>query len=77
MLYITHHKRSKQKVESRYLNPKIYQMSRTETQTLPAKVWIVSFEKKVKYAYQELPHSEDTAFPYSLKEEKERKRQDD
>jgi hypothetical protein len=37
----------------------------------------VSFEKKVKYAYQELPHSEDTASPYSLEEEKERKRQDD
>jgi hypothetical protein len=26
--------------------------------------------KKVKYAYQELPHSEDTASPHSQEEEK-------
>jgi hypothetical protein len=28
--------------------------------------------KKVKYAYQELPHSEDTASPHSQEEERER-----
>jgi hypothetical protein len=28
--------------------------------------------KKVKYAYQELPHSEDTASPHSQEEEKEK-----
>jgi hypothetical protein len=28
--------------------------------------------KKVKYAYQELPHSENTASPRSEKEERER-----
>jgi hypothetical protein len=29
--------------------------------------------EKVKYAYQELPHSENTASPCSEKEERERK----
>ncbi len=32
-------------------------------------------KKKVKYAYQELPHSEDTASPQSQEEEKERERE--
>jgi hypothetical protein len=31
-----------------------------------------SFERKVKYAYQELPHSEDTVSPRSEKEERQR-----
>jgi hypothetical protein len=30
--------------------------------------------KKVKYAYQELKHTEDTASPHSQEEEKERER---
>jgi hypothetical protein len=31
--------------------------------------------RKAKYAYQKLPHSEDTASPHSQEEEKERKRE--
>jgi hypothetical protein len=31
--------------------------------------------KKMKYAYQELPHSEDTFSPHSQEEEKERERE--
>jgi hypothetical protein len=33
------------------------------------------YHKKVKYAYQEFPHSEDTASPHSQEEDKERERE--
>jgi hypothetical protein len=34
---------------------------------------IILLEKRVKYAYQECPHSADTAFPHSQKLERRRK----
>jgi hypothetical protein len=33
------------------------------------------YKKKLKSAYQEVPHSEDTASPHSQEEEKERERE--
>jgi predicted solute-binding protein len=36
--------------------------------------FLIVLKKKVKYAYQELPHSEDTASPHSQEQDKERER---